>query len=145
MAKRVIVILLRKAIHERNTKPNEIMEKQSWLARLDELIKVNLLHLKGDFEKLKKGLLKCRDYIFNFLETLMIPFDNNASERGIRKLKVKQKISGTFRTDQEADAFFLYILSLTRLGKTTDHNLKPSVLSCHYRIILMLCPLAIAE
>lgn len=98
--------LLRKAIHERNTRPNEIMEKQSWLARLDELLKVNLLHLKGDFERLKKGLLKCRDYIFNFLENPMIPSDNNASERGIRKLKVKQKISGTFRTDQGADAFF---------------------------------------
>ena len=36
----------------------------------------------------------------------MIPSDNNSSERGIRKLKVKQKISGTFRSDTGADAFF---------------------------------------
>jgi hypothetical protein len=36
----------------------------------------------------------------------MIPSDNNASERGIRKLKIKQKISGTFRSDNGADAFF---------------------------------------
>ena len=58
------------------------------------------------FERLRKGLFKCRDYIFNFLENPMIPSDNNASERGIRKLKVKQKISGTFRSDNGADAFF---------------------------------------
>ncbi|KXB79107.1 hypothetical protein HMPREF1860_00738, partial [Prevotella amnii] len=50
--------------------------------------------------------LKCRDYIFNFLENPLIPSDNNASERGIRKLKIKQKISGTFRADKGADAFF---------------------------------------
>lgn len=59
-----------------------------------------------NFERLRKGLFKCRDYIFNFLENPMIPSDNNASERGIRKLKVKQKISGTFRSDNGADAFF---------------------------------------
>jgi hypothetical protein len=34
-----------------------------------------------------------------------IPPDNNASERGIRKLKIKQKISVTFRSDRGTDAF----------------------------------------
>lgn len=98
--------LLQQAIHERNTEPSKVIEKQSWLKRLDELLKKNLLHLKPEFEKLRKGLVKCRDYIFNFLDNPMIPPDNNASERGIRKLKVKQKISGTFRSDIGADAFF---------------------------------------
>ena len=55
---------------------------------------------------MRKGLVKVRDYIFNFLEDPLIPSDNNSSERGIRKLKVKQKISGTFRSDVGADAFF---------------------------------------
>ena len=36
----------------------------------------------------------------------MIPSDNNASERGIRKLKIKLKNSGTFRSDLGADALF---------------------------------------
>ena len=78
----------------------------SWLDKLDALLQVNLLHLKDNFERLRKGLFKCRDYIFNFLENPSIPSDNNASERGIRKLKIKQKISGTFRSDSGADAFF---------------------------------------
>jgi transposase len=40
------------------------------------------------------------------LENPAIPPDNNASERGCRKLKVKQKVSGTFRSDSGADAYF---------------------------------------
>ena len=98
--------LLRKAIHERNERPEEVIEKKTWLDKLDALLQANLLHLKDNFERLRKGLFKCRDYIFNFLENPSIPSDNNASERGIRKLKIKQKISGTFRSDSGADAFF---------------------------------------
>ncbi len=98
--------LLRQAIHERNTHPNDVIKKETWLDKLDALLKANLLHLKENFERLRKGLIKCRDYIFNFLDNPAIPPDNNASERGIRKLKIKQKISGTFRSDNGADTFF---------------------------------------
>ena len=98
--------LLREAIHERNIRPTETIEKNPWLEKLDRLLKADLLHLMDNFERLRKGLVKCRDYIFNFLENPSIPSDNNASERGIRKLKIKQKISGTFRSDKGADAFF---------------------------------------
>ena len=98
--------LFRSAIHQRNVQPEETVEKESWTDRLDDLLKANLLHLNDKFERQRKGLVKCRDYIFNFLENPMIPPDNNASERGIRKLKIKQKISGTFRADKGADAFF---------------------------------------
>ncbi|MEO3352922.1 transposase [Parabacteroides distasonis] len=97
--------LLREAIHERNEKPAEMISAKSWLERLDGLLKKNLDHLRKEFNELKRGLIKCRNYIFNFLENPAIPSDNNASERGIRKLKIKQKISGCFRSDTGADAF----------------------------------------
>jgi len=97
--------LLREAIHQRNEKPTETIPKESWLARLDNLLMKNLDNLRKEFNELKRGIIKCRDYIFNFLENPAIPSDNNASERGIRKLKVKQKISGCFRSQTGADAF----------------------------------------
>ena len=97
--------LLREAIHLRNERPTEIIPKENWLTRLDDLLKKNLDNLRKEFNELKRGIIKCRDYIFNFLENPDIPSDNNASERGIRKLKVKQKISGCFRSDTGADAF----------------------------------------
>lgn len=98
--------LLQEAIHERNENPQASIDKKPWIARLDDLLKRNLEGMKEQFEQLRKGLIKCRDYIFNFLEDPLIPPDNNASERGIRKLKIKLKNSGTFRSDLGADAFF---------------------------------------
>ena len=66
----------------------------------------------------KKGLVKCRDCIFNFLEDPMIPSDNNGSERGIRKLKIKLKNPCTFRSDLGADAF-LELHSVVETAKNT--------------------------
>ncbi|TGY09461.1 IS66 family transposase, partial [Bacteroides muris (ex Afrizal et al. 2022)] len=95
----------REAIHLRNQKTYEVIPKDSWLTRLDELLKKNLDNMRNEFNEMKRGIIRCRDYIFNFLENPAIPSDNNGSERGIRKLKVKQKISGCFRSDTGADAF----------------------------------------
>ncbi|WP_308591732.1 transposase [uncultured Prevotella sp.] len=65
---------------------------------------------------------KCRDYIFNFLADPLIPSDNNGSERGIRKLKIKLKNSCTFRSDFGADAF-LELHSIVETAK--KHNITP--------------------
>ena len=40
-----------------------------------------------------------------FHSDLRVPFDNNASERDIRKIKVKEKISGCLSSDDGADDF----------------------------------------
>ena len=114
--------LLQQAVHERNENPQAVIDKQPWLLRLDVLLMENLEHMAEQFRQLKKGLIKCRDYIFNFLENPAIPPDNNASERGIRKVKIKMKNSGTFRSDQGADAF-LDLLSIVETTK--KHNNSP--------------------
>ncbi|MCQ7926276.1 transposase [Salmonella enterica] len=114
--------LFREAIHERNTRPDAVIDKSPWLGRLDNLLQQNIGKLDKQFARLKKGLIKCRDYIFNFLEDPAIPADNNASERGIRKLKIKLKNSCTFRSDFGADAF-LELHSLVETAK--KHNQSP--------------------
>lgn len=117
-----IANLFREAIHERNTNPTAIINKTLWLDKLDSLLKLNVSNLGKKFNTLKNGLIKCRDYIFNFLEDPMIPSDNNASERGIRKLKIKLKNSCTFRSDFGADAF-LELHSVVETAK--KHNQTP--------------------
>ncbi|MFT4073845.1 MAG: IS66 family transposase [Dysgonamonadaceae bacterium] len=98
--------LLKEAIRLRNENPKVKIDTSPWLEKLDKLLQRNLDRLDDGFRRLKNGLIKCRDYIFKFLENPTIPSDNNASERGFRKLKVKQKVSGTFRSDNGADAYF---------------------------------------
>ncbi len=45
-----------------------------------------------------------RNYLFPFLYDKEIPPDNNGSERGIRNIKVKMKISGQFKTGHDTFA-----------------------------------------
>jgi len=54
---------------------------------------------------LQKRLIKYRQHILTFLYYHEVPPDNNGSERAIRNVKVKQKISGQFRSFQGAENF----------------------------------------
>ncbi|MDT8442598.1 MAG: IS66 family transposase [Desulfuromonadales bacterium] len=53
----------------------------------------------------QKRLIKYRAYLFTFLYHPEVPPDNNASERAIRNIKVKQKISGQFKSPDGAFGF----------------------------------------
>jgi len=43
--------------------------------------------------------------IMGFFENPGVPFDNNQAERDLRMMKVREKISGTFRSEEHAAAF----------------------------------------
>jgi len=55
--------------------------------------------------KLQKKLRKISHHILYFLHHNHVPPDNNGSERAIRAIKVKQKVSGGFRSTSGADGF----------------------------------------
>ncbi len=53
----------------------------------------------------QKRITKYRDHVFTFLHHPDVPPNNNSSERAIRNVKVKQKISGQFKILSAAENF----------------------------------------
>ena len=82
-----------------------IVQRNILETRLDELL---LKPVDSKHKKLlafKDRMIKYRKYLFTFLYYYNVPPDNNGSERAVRTFKVKQKISGLFRSDKGAQDF----------------------------------------
>jgi transposase len=82
--------------------------------QLDALLKVTIQ--EKDAQKtiaLLNSMIKYRAAITPFLYDKDVPFDNNASERAIRNIKVKLKVSGFFKTGQEHYCILRSIIDTT--------------------------------
>ena len=85
--------------------------------RLDFLIDLDLPKEKKELIRFQNRLRKHRQYLFTFLYRPEVPPDNNASERAIRNVKIKQKVSTQFRSTEGAARFAI-------LRSVTDTVLK---------------------
>lgn len=111
--------LLFKAYHDRkvlikkgnksfsNIKTNEIKEKYD---EIISLAKKENKNIKSTYykEKALKLIRRCDKYKDNhlaFIYDFSVPFDNNPSERDLRIIKIKTKISGGFKNINSAEAY----------------------------------------
>jgi transposase len=75
---------------------------------------------------LGERLIRYKPDILRFLHDPRVPFDNNQAERDIRMTKVKQKISGSFRTSEGA-SYFACIRSMFSTWRKQNYSVLPSL------------------
>ena len=80
-------------------------EKTEIVRRLARLLARPPDKKKKELYTFYKRMCRERQHLFTFLFIENVPPDNNASERAIRNVKVKQKISGQFKTERAARNF----------------------------------------
>jgi transposase len=70
--------------------------------RFRKLLRVDQSRAPGKIAPFWKRMIKHGDKVFTFLHHENVPPDNNGSERAIRNVKVKQKVSGQFKSQKGA-------------------------------------------
>lgn len=82
---------------------------------------------KTDEQRLAFSLEKNKDLFLKFIKQPDIPFDNNQAERDLRMIKVKQKVSGCFRSTKHAQYFARirgYISTIKKNKKNVLENIQ---------------------
>ncbi len=92
--------------------------------------------IRAAARKLACRLDEKRDEILLFMQDFTVPFDNNQAERDLRMLKVKQKVSGCFRTEEGA-AEFCRLRSYVSTMKKQGHSVMETIRSVFAGKILM--------
>ena len=84
--------------------------------------------VQKDILRLQKRVIKHRNSLLLFMSDPDIPFHNNSSESAIRVFKVKQKISGCFRSEHGAERYSV-LLSIIETAKKQNLNILASIQS----------------
>jgi transposase len=78
---------------------------------------------QGDARNLLLRLHHYQDQILRFMQDFAVPFDNNQAESDLRMMKLRQKISGCFRTKEGATIFCSLRSYLSTMQKQGIHLL----------------------
>ena len=99
-----------------------LTQRTQFEERLNKLLQVPIKKKYPIAVSLQNRLIKYRQHIFTFLYYHQVPPDNNGSERAIRNVKVKQKISGQFKSFEGAENFAIL---RSVIDTTIKNNLNP--------------------
>jgi transposase len=99
-----------------------LIQRTEFEKRLDKLLQEHIKKKHPIAISLLNRLVKYRQHIFTFLYYHQVPPDNNGSERAIRNVKVKQKISGQFKSFKGADSFAIL---RSVIDTSIKNNLNP--------------------
>lgn len=122
---RKIKALFLKALEQRGS-PNSHKKVRAIQNKFDELLKTNQSNAPGKIPAFWKRMNKHKNKVFVFLEYPIVPAENNASERAIRNIKVKQKVSGQFKTPERAHRYAIIrsiIDTMIKQGKNVHQGL----------------------
>ena len=99
-----------------------LIQRTEFEERLDKLLQEPIKKKHPIAKSLQDRLVKYRQHIFTFLYYYQVPPDNNGSERAIRNVKVKQKISGQFKSATGAESFAIL---RSVIDTSIKNNLNP--------------------
>jgi len=101
-----------------------VKERTDLEDRLKKLLAYKFDKKLKELVSFQKRMLKYKNFILTFLYHPKVPSDNNGSERAIRNVKVKQKVSGQFKSWKGVENFLILRSITDTVLKNKQHVLK---------------------
>ena len=128
----------RKILIAKNITKLEKEQLERYSKRYDEIIeegykenkKIKSKYLRQEEQRLINRLKKYKENHLMFLYDFSVPFDNNLSERDLRHVKIKQKVSGHFNS-MEGIKIYLHIKSIIGTLKKQGRNFYKEIFNIY--------------